>query len=293
VTAFIGALALAPHLAYLFAIDFMPLTYAATSHQSDFAGAARSGLGFVLGVIGYMAAPIALFALATRPNLAALADTVWPKNPDRRFALIAFVVPILLPPIAAVALKVDIVSLWMAGAMTLLPVVLLSSPLVILSHRAATILLALALAFPILMTLAAPVIAIVIHREGLSNNATHYRLVARAVENAWHQVTDKPLRVVGSQTNLVNGMAFYLGERPSTLDIITPQFTPWADETRVTREGVALVCPEPDERCMTVLEERERSLQRARRSEVVISRSYFNAADAPVRYVIVIVPPQP
>ena len=293
VTILVGALALSPHVAWIVASDFAPFTYAATSHQSDVASAALSGLGFVLGVAGYLAAPAILTALAARPSLAAMADTLWPKTPERRLVLIAFAAPILLPALAAIALKVEIVSLWAMGAMTLLPVVLLSSPLVALSRRAAVLLLALALVFPILMTLAAPVIAIAIHREGVPNNAAHYRLVAAAIEKAWREVTDKPLRLVGSQTNLVNGVVFYLGGRPSTLDIVAPQVTPWADEARIAREGAALVCAEPEPFCMLMLDARARNAPAARRFEVEISRSYLGVADAPVRYVIVIVPPQP
>jgi hypothetical protein len=201
-------------------------------------------------------------------------------------------VPILLPALVAIPLKVDIVSLWAMGAMTLLPVVLLSSPLVALSRRAATLLLALAVAFPILMVLAAPVIAIVIHREGVSNNATHYRLVAAAVDKAWRETTDAPLRLVGSQTNLVNGTVFYLPSRPSTLDIMGPQATPWADEARVAREGVALVCPALDQPCVRMLEARAARAPAAKRSEVELSRTHLGVADAPTRYVIGIVPPQ-
>jgi 4-amino-4-deoxy-L-arabinose transferase-like glycosyltransferase len=290
VTALVGALALSPHVAWIVASDFAPFAYAATSHQSDLAGAALSGLGFVLGVAGYVTAPVILFALAARPRLAAMADTLWPETPERRLLLIAFAAPVLLPVLAAIALKAEIVSLWAMGAMTLLPVVLLSSPLVTLSRRASVLLLALALAFPVVMILAAPVIAVAIHREGVPNNATHYRLVAAAIEKAWREVTDKALRLVGSQTNLVNGVVFYLADRPSTFDIIAPQVTPWADAARIARDGIAYVCVADDFVCNQTVANRAAD---GRRSEVTLSRNYLGVADPAVRYVIVIVPPRP
>ncbi len=89
-------------------------------------------------------------------------------------------------------------------------------------RAAAVRLLALAIVFPVLMVLAAPVIAIVIHREGVPNYATHYRLLAQAVDRIWRETTDTPLRFVGSYTNIVNGVSFYLPSRPSTLDIDEP-----------------------------------------------------------------------
>jgi hypothetical protein len=136
--------------------------------------------------------------------------------------------------------------------------------------------------------LAAPVIAIVIHREGLSHHATHYRLLAAAVDRFWRETTDKPMRFVGSYTNMVNGVVFYLRDRPSTLEINEPRVTPWADAASVARAGIALVCPEQESSCMEKLNARSRGLPR---HAVTLSRRYFGVADAPVRYVIVIVPP--
>ena len=94
--------------------------------------------------------------------------------------------------------------------MTLLPVVLLSSPLVTVARRAAVWLLAAAIVFPVLMVLAAPFIAIWIHREGVPNYATHYRLLAPAVDKTWRETTKQPLRFLGSYTNIINGVSFYL-----------------------------------------------------------------------------------
>ena len=58
--------------------------------------------------------------------------------------------------------------------------------------------LALAVVFPLVMAAAAPVIAIAIHRQGVPNYATHYRLVAQQVSQAWRETTDKPLAILGS-----------------------------------------------------------------------------------------------
>ena len=290
VTMLVGALALAPHIAWIVASDFAPFGYAAASHATNLNEAISSAIGFLLGAIGYMAAPIAVAALATRPSLVAIGDTLWPKTPERRFALIVFVVPFLLPGIVAIAMKAGIVSLWMMGAMTLLPVVLLSSPLITLSRRAATVLLAIAVVFPVVMALAAPAIAVMIHREGLDNNAAHYRLVAAEVEKAWRASTTKPLRFIGSQTNLANGVVFYLHDKPATFDIMSPRVTPWADPARIARDGVAYVCVTDDLVCMLTVGNRGAG---AIRSEVTLSRRHFGIADPPVRYTIAIVPPRP
>jgi hypothetical protein len=202
--------------------------------------------------------------------------------------LIAFLAPLILPAFAAALVKVEIVSLWAMSAMTLLPVVLLSSPLVTVPRRAAVWLLAAAVAFPILMVLASPFIAVWIHREGVPNYATHYRLLAQAVEKAWRDETNRPLRYLGSYTNIVNGVSFYLPGRVSTLDIVGPASTPWSDEARVARFGIALVCPEAEAICMHFLNMRARD---ATRHTVTLSRRHWGVGDTPVRYVIAVLPP--
>jgi len=289
VTVAVGAILFAPHVLWLVGQDFAPFTYAVVAHQSTLASSALSGLGFLLGVAGYIAPAVVLSAAATRPSRAAISDTVWPYGPARRFALIAFVAPLVLPALAAMLFKVEIVSLWAMCAMTLLPVVLLSSPLVTITRQAATWLLAASIVFPVVMVLAAPFVAVWIHREGVPNYATHYRLLAQAIDRIWHANVNAPLRYIGSYTNIINGVSFYLPDHPSTLDIVDPPSTPWSDEASVARAGIALVCPEPEAVCMHFLNQRAGSLPR---HAVTLSRRYWGVADKPVRYIIVVVRPK-
>jgi len=285
----VGAILFAPHVAWIVANDFAPFTYAVVAHQSTLASSALSGLGFLLGVAAYVAAPIVIALLLTRPSMAAIGDSIWPRTPERRLVLIAFLAPLILPALATVLMKVEIVSLWAMSAMTLLPVVLLSSPLVALPRRATVWLLAAAIVFPLLMVAASPFIAVWIHREGVPNYATHYRLLAEAIDKTWRETTNVPLRYVGSYTNIVNGVVFYLPGRVSTLDIVGPSATPWANEASVARAGIALVCPEAEAICMHFLNQRAGSLPRR---AVMLSRRHWGVGDKPMRYVIVVVPPK-
>jgi 4-amino-4-deoxy-L-arabinose transferase-like glycosyltransferase len=289
VTIAVGAILFAPHVAWIVANDFAPFTYAVVAHQSTLASSALSGLGFLLGVAAYVAAPIVIALVLTRPSMAAIGDSIWPRTPERRLVLIAFLAPLILPALATVLMKVEIVSLWAMSAMTLLPVVLLSSPLVALPRRATVWLLAAAIVFPLLMVAASPFIAVWIHREGVPNYATHYRLLAEAIDKTWRETTNAPLRYVGSYTNIVNGVVFYLPGRVSTLDIVGPSATPWADEASVARAGIALVCPEAEAICMHFLNQRAGSLPRR---AVMLSRRHWGVGDKPMRYVIVVVPPK-
>jgi hypothetical protein len=199
--------------------------------------------------------------------------------------------PLLLPAIAALVTHEEIVSLWAMGSMTLFPIVLLSSPRLVISRVAATIVLVVAIAMPVLVTAAAPAIAVIIHRNGVSNFAAHYRLVADAVRKTWRETINRPLRIIGSYDNLLNGVVFYLPDQPSTFEVISPDRTPWVDEARIARDGIALVCPMVVAECMHAVNERAAKLPAAKRVEVEISRSYFGLADRPERYLIVVIPP--
>jgi Dolichyl-phosphate-mannose-protein mannosyltransferase len=290
-TAGFGLAGLAPHLIWLYAEGFRPLQYAMESHAADAWGALASGAGYVLGAVGYLAAPILLTLAAARPSWHAISDTVWPPAGDRRLVLVAFVAPLLLPVVAALAAREEIVSLWSIGSMTLVPVVLLSSRELAIPRLAVRRILALAIAVPLIALALSPAIALVIFRHGVPNDATHYRLVAQAAERAWRETTDRPLRLVGSYNNLLYGTVFYFSERPSTLEIRDPEVTPWTDAQRIAREGIVLYCPAQDAQCIKPMDEIAAHGPPGKRVEVEVSRRYLGFSDKPVRYVIVTVPP--
>ncbi len=291
VTIAVGAVALAPHAAWLYAHDFTPFAYAMESHPGTLLESVRSGLAYVAGAAAYVVLPVGLAMMAARPSAAAIRDTLWPRTPDRRLVALAFWLPLGLPIGFAVAAQELIISLWSMGSMTLLPVVLLSSPRITVPALGARRIVAFALALPLIALAASPLIAIVIHRQGVPNYASHYRLLAQAVEKAWRDTTDRPLRLVGSYNNLLNGTTFYFQDRPSTFEIVNPYLTPWTDEARVARAGIALVCPAEESPCMEALAQRAARAPTGRRVEVEISRRYLGGADKPDRFVIVTVPP--
>ena len=286
-----GIVGLAPHLAWLYANHFTPFDYAMESHAATAWAALRSGLGYVLGAGGYLAVPALVAAVAARPRWSAIADTVWPRQAERRLVVMAFGLPLLLPMAAALAAREEVVSLWAIGGMTLFPVVLLSSPQVTIPRADARRILALALVAPIAALALSPALAIIIHRRGVPNHATHYRLLAQAVEKVWGETTATPLRLIGSGDNLVDGTLIYFSGAPSTLEITNPAVTPWADDARVAREGIALFCAVDEPRCINAMNARAARGAPGKRVEVELSRSYFGTADAPERFVIVTVPP--
>src|SRR5207302_176232 len=158
-----GALALAPHLVWLLTHQgASPFDYALDKHPApSFVDAIMGSLKFLAGAAAYAGAPIVLAAAATLPTAPAILDTMWPPTPHRRFAALAFWAPLAIAILVGLVGQVLITSLWVMSALTLLPVVLLSSPLVALRRNALPLLLGVAIAVPFLATLAAPTIAYV------------------------------------------------------------------------------------------------------------------------------------
>jgi 4-amino-4-deoxy-L-arabinose transferase-like glycosyltransferase len=292
VTIAVGALAISSHVIWLATHAFAPILYAASEHPSPGPQATLiAALGFLLGTAGYAAVPVALTLAAARPTPAALLDTLCPRTSDRRFASVAFLAPLLLSALLALAAGALIVSLWAMPALTLLPVVVLSSPQLKITREALGRLVTLSLVFPAMMLAAAPAIALAIHRAGHEHHAAHYRLLAQAVEQAWGATSAQPLKLVGSDTNLVNGVVFYLSSEPSTADILGPRQTPWVDAARIAREGIAMFCAADEPACVNAADALAAQHPKGRRIELEITRSYLGRAGAPQRYVIETIPP--
>ena len=259
------------------------------SHPATLAEAFISGIGYLAGALGYAAAPILLTAIVAKPSRTTIADMLWPPEPPRRLATTIFILPLLLPVLMAIAAGEKVVSLWAIGSMTLLPVMLLGSPLVAMPRIAAIRILAIAVALPVLAIVAAPVVAVVTHLNGTPNYGAHYSLVAKAAEQslaryhraaaaAGRQLQQSALRLAV----LLSGTSVDVRDRE-------PVLTPWTDEARIAREGILLYCPMVEKLCMDALDKRAAD---ARRVEVEMSRSFFGIAGPSVRYVIVAIPPR-
>ena len=302
VTIFVGALLLAPHVVWLVAHDFPTFTYAITVHETNsFATAAKSVAVYLASSAAYVAVPVVIALTATRPNFAGLADMLKPTEPGRRFVVAAFCVTLLLPALPALVIGVGLSSKWSMASWTLLPVVLLSSSRISISRSAVSSIVALAVLLPLLMTAAAPGIAVAIHRAGVGPAAAHGRLLAARMMQEWRQITDKPLLLVGGDLDLAYVTAFYLPDRPSTFPVgLTGlPLAPWVDGDRIARQGIVLVCQsrKSDRACIDwpvtdAIAAIAASGPPARRVMVEITRNYLGVAGQPSDYLIVIVPPR-
>ena len=284
----VGALLFAPNIVSLIDYDFQPFRYASLSHEVPSLGALMSSFVGYFGGALYLAGGVAVLLVACRPQRAAIGDILLPAEPDRRLMMIVTAIVLLAPVPLALAMNTRLATLWTLPMWAMLPALLMSSRAISISRAAAAGTLAAAAAVPAVTVLLSPAIVYAIHNRGLGNNASHYRLVAAAVDAEWRRRTAAPLKFFGSSTNMSHGIGFYLPSQPLRIDILGPGETPWADESRIARNGIALVCPETQPACMDRLNARAAALPR---QSVTLSRSFMGAGDTPVRYVIVVVPP--
>lgn len=292
VTAGVFLAAIAPHVVWLVRENFPPITWVVSRRTSSSAGDMLRAMGEYLGgTAGYAAPALVLALIFLRPGPRAIADSWLPRD-DRRLAAILFFTPLLLPLVAAVITKTSLLSLWSTPALNLLPVMMLGSALIVMPRITVLRIARAVTAVTLLVVAGSPVIACVILKTGVENNAAYARLVMQAAETEWRKATGKPLKMIAGPFVLVSSAGFYGADRPSTFANFSPYLSPWADEARVKREGMAIMFAASDPDWAPWMEQQISQAQGARRTEVTLSRHWLWFTNAPMRFVIAIVPPQ-
>jgi hypothetical protein len=254
---------------------------------------------YLVGAIGYVIVPL-LVLFALKPTPAALVDVIAPKAPDRRLVLNLLLVPLLLPPVVNLVSPHRLTSLWTIPNWTLLPVVLLASPLILVTHAAVARIVAVALALPVVMILAAPAVAFIGQQSHRAGNQLYYRALAAHVLKTWQHVSDRPLRLVGGDADVVEGVIFYLPRDAVSLEnhllneIAGPnQIRMTGDGTgpRVASAGIVLICKDDEKNCVEAIDGAVARFG-GYRTKIELRRSYLGIMSAPGRYIILAIPPE-
>jgi 4-amino-4-deoxy-L-arabinose transferase-like glycosyltransferase len=291
ITVAVGAAAIAPHVIWLIANDFAPFSYAVLVHGDASSESSLQGvLSYLLGSGAYVCVPLAVVLLLMRPNGKTLKDMAWPSDLSRRLAAVAFWATLLLPVFLAPVVGVRLTSLWSMSAWTLLPVMLLSSPLITLARKDAVAILAAAIVFPLFMLAIAPAIGFAVHRTGEASDG-HSSLLAKPVKQLWSETTDQPLKVFGSTDVFTYGVPFYLSDHPIAVHVLERPATA-SEEALIAKNGVALACPMMEPICMKLAKMRVAQSPFAKEIEVQVARSYLGSRGSSARYLIVAIPPK-
>jgi hypothetical protein len=144
-----------------------------------------------------------------------------------------------------------------------------------------------AVVVPLIVLLAAPVIAINVQHSGPAPAAAHAQQLAAEIERAWHELTPLPLRFVDGDPDIAYGIGAYAAERPRALPNM-----PAPDEAELKRSGMVLVCFADDAVCRAATAARAVGVAGSRTIETEIVRNYWRWPGQPRRYSIVILPPK-
>ncbi len=289
-----GGLVIAPHAIWLLHNDFAPFSYALFVHgEASLASSFLGVIEYLAGSIAYALIPILVVLLSARPSRKALRDMLWPLDPHRRLAAAAFWATLLIPALLAPLGGVRLTSLWSMSAWTLLPVLLLASPLVTIARKDTALIVAAAAVFPLLMLAAAPAIGLAVHRTGDPVDG-HASILAENVEQLWHDATGAPLKVFASTDMLTYGIPFYLREHPTAVHVLERPARA-EEEALIAREGAALLCPMSSVVCLGAANARAAAAPAAapgaKRREVEARRSYWGSEGRAERYAIFAIPP--
>jgi hypothetical protein len=293
-TAGLFIVALAPHVAWLIRENFPPLTWVATRRISAGLGdTLRSLAEYLAGTAGYAAIAIILVVVFVRPTVAAIRDSWFPRD-ERRSAAALFWTPLLLPVVPALIKNISLLSLWSTPALNLMPVMMLASPKVTVPRVVVLRIAGVMTAITLFIVLISPLIAFVILRTGVENNAAYARLMMQAAEGEWRKTTDKPLTMIAGPFVLVSSAAFYGTDKPSTFANFSSYLSPWADSERLARDGMAIMCEaeSDDPSCLQELARYAARRADLRRTDVALARHWLWFANAPKRFVVAIVPPR-
>ncbi len=281
---------LAPHIWWLVVHDFPPLRWVATRRHSLGVADWFSGfISFTVGLVAYAAATLILYFLGTRPSRAAFIESWWPADTIRRRAAILFWTPILVPIAVAALMRTTLVSLWNVPALNLLPVMLMSSPKIVLPRFSLKVMAIVAVLVPLVSIVFAPGVAWLRLKYGGENQASYARIVGEALSQEWKKTTDKPLRLMAGPFGLISTAAAYAPEKPSTFAEFDPYLSPWVDQARIDREGMAIACPSDFLLCLDNIKEYAPDRPR---QDFIITRKWLGFESPSERFTIVILPPK-
>ncbi|MCG6206457.1 glycosyltransferase family 39 protein [Rhodopseudomonas sp. HC1] len=284
----VGGLVLAPHLAWLVAHRFPSFAYAAAHESDGFVHNLRDTLGYLAGCVGYAGLALIVWAALLRPSRAALADSAWPADPQRRLIVTIQLLMLAAPAPVALATGVRIVPLWTMPAFTLLPIVLLSSPLIAVGRDALRSVLIGAAALALAILAAAPGVAVVIHTTSPPEPFEYASLLADDIAKQWGRHSSQPIGLAAGETVLAANTAYYL--RTDTRAFETSDIA--ALKAEITTRGGALVCSAADQPCLAIAEQIVAGQNQILRSKVWLSRPLFGIAGGTVQDVFFLVLPE-
>jgi hypothetical protein len=281
-----------PHLLWLDANGFPTFAYAKRRIADNWPDLADALGNYTFGAVCYVVVPLVLLTILARPTRQAMWDSLFPADDDRRFAAMMFWVPLLVAIPFALATSTSVNALWTMSELSLLGVILLSSPLIQITRSSTSIIAAVAIAVSVLALLASPIVAFWKNKHGIENHAAYTRALAAEVATAWRQSTAQPLRYVASNGVIAYSATFYMEGHPLPISFFTTVNQRWNNLEDLRASGVAVVCPVLDAQCRAARDRFEAAFTVKRRTNVVVVPRWLSFRGEPRTYAVDIVLPR-
>jgi 4-amino-4-deoxy-L-arabinose transferase-like glycosyltransferase len=276
-----AAIVIAPHVWWLLTQSGASVQFAeSVINPVLFGTALAKSANYVVGALAYVVVPLIFFA-ALRPGRAALADTVWPAEEDRRQAWILLLVPLIVPALVNLAIPYRLTAAWTSPNWALLPIVLYASRSLIVDERAVARAGLAVLAVTLAILVASPVVACVRLTNGPDANRPHFRQVAERAET----LAGRPIKLIFGSEGIVSGLPFYLPRaQPLTIGPLSAE-----GRAAIARHGLLIVCVSGDAPCGQTAEAFAEA--GARTTTATLMRSFLGFSSPPMSYQITVVPP--
>jgi hypothetical protein len=201
---------------------------------------------------------------------------------DRFLVVTIAAVLILVPPLAAIPLKVRLKLEWGDSLFFVVPIALmLLAPRLMVRSRAVARMAALAVIVTTIQVVASPIYALMNFKDRPNYDAyTPTSELARTVTRLWHERFASPLPIVLSTFELAAPIVFYSPDHPRMFAdspdpprifaADQPAFSPWIDyPADLRRLGFVGICYEDDTACLAYL---ARLAPDAEKLEVTVAR---------------------
>ena len=292
VTVLVGALAIAPHLAWLAGSGFPTLEYAAATTRHPTLAILGRGLSA-------LAQAVAIHIIPALMLLAVLGETarggMWRRglsglgDPSRRWIAVLAFGPLLLTRVALVLANVRISAQFMIPIFFMVPTAVLALSADRLDVAGVRRLARPVLLFALLALPAAPVFALVYMKSNATIAAEPRAALGEAVQRLWREAYGRRLAIVAGDETLSQAVSFYAPDRPSDFTAFSLRNAPWITPERLAASGFAAVCKAGQEACVAAAAPLLR--EGHRRVEVELTPRLLWLAGTPRHYVVLLSPP--
>lgn len=200
---------LSPHIYWLLTEHNLAEEYLATTvlKPVSFTAALKTSLLYLGGICSYASVPLIFFAFL-KPNIAALKDTIWPRDHRRQQALILLVVPLILPAVTNLAWPHRLTPIWAFPNWAPLPIVLYGSSHLSIPTIAAARSSAVTFVISLLAVVSSPLVARAQLGSQKDPHSAHYKQVATEIA----RLAKSPAVLIGGSAAIVRGLFYYLPE---------------------------------------------------------------------------------